>query len=78
MRCSLMADGFLVCVSDGERGAAGEAVEGVVGLLRDRGWSAGGHAEELPPAEPPPGNTDGREVAGRLPTDPPLCLALRR
>lgn len=39
-----------VCASDGQRGAAGEAAEGVAGLLRDRRRDAGRHAEELSPA----------------------------
>lgn len=68
---------FLSLNTDGERGAAGEAAAGVAGLLRDGRRRPGGHAEELPPPEPPPGHPDGGEVAGPLPPDPPLCLSVR-
>lgn len=69
-----------VCVndSDGKRGAAGEAAEGMAGLLRDRRRHVGCHAEELPPPQPPPGHPDGGEVVGQIPPDPPLCLSVWR
>lgn len=74
---SLIGGGF-VSPKDRQRGAAGEAAAGVAGLLRDRGRGAGGHAEELPPAQPPAGDTDGGEVAGPVPADPALHVPVRR
>lgn len=67
---------MFVCSSERERGAAGEAAEGMAGLLRDGGRRVGGHAEELPPPQPPPGHPDGGEVVGQIPPDPPLCLSV--
>ena len=69
---------FVSRALDGERGAAGEAAEGVVGLLRYRRRRPGGAAEELAPPQPPAGHPDGGEVAGRLPADPTLRVPVRR
>lgn len=63
---------------DRQRGAAGEAAAGVAGLLRDGGRGSRGHAEELPPAQPPAGHPDGGEVARPLPPDPALHVPVRR
>lgn len=65
-----------VCSSEWKRGAAGEAAEGMAGLLRDRRGRVGRHAEELPSPQPPPGHPDGGEVVGQIPPDPPLCLSV--
>lgn len=50
----------------------------MAGLLRDRGRRFGCASEKLPPPQPPARHSDGGEVAGRLPPDPPLRLAVRR
>lgn len=65
-----------VCFSEWKRGAAGEVVERVAGLLRDWRRRVGRHAEELPSPQPPPGHPDGGEVVGQIPPDPPLCLSV--
>lgn len=66
-----------MCLSDGNRGAAGAFAEAVAGLLCDRRWSASGVAEELEEAEPSSRHTDGGEVVGWLPAAGHLPCSLR-
>ena len=65
-----------VCFPEWKRGAAGEAVARMAGLLRDRRRRVGRHAEELPSPQPPPGHADDGEVVRQVPPDPPLCLSV--